>query len=209
MLGVTMHEVSQFLSGSAALIVAMLGVMKFLLNKQEKRINTKTEETLEKILARKLEENLLRLATQAGPSRTRGIDIAFCDIDVALRIPVILDQWAALPWGLWICGVDFAHASTSYLVKCDTTSRLLSHTHEGTETVTVIQGKMEDLDSGKVYLPGTSWEIPAESPHAVHFHAPTDGRSFLALVTVRPALPNPAHTALDLKGLQKLLDPRD
>lgn len=210
MLAATMMEIGQvlgtLLGGTAAIIVGGLKWMQWLNRQQEKRLAATQIATMDEWFTEKLSENMIRLATQAGPARTRCIDIAFSDTEVLLRVPVILEQWIALPWGLWVCGVDFAHGSTGYMVKCDNTSRLLTHTHEGSETVRVIQGTMVDLETGTKYVPGgPAWEIPAKSPHSVHFDAPQDDRSFLALVTVRPALPNPNQAPLQLEGLGRLL----
>lgn len=195
-----MTELTQFLLALAGAVGAIVGAVKLLLHQQDRR--------REKWLADNISSNLISVADAAGHERTRTLDIAFNDAGVQLRIPVILDQWVALPWNLWICGVDFSDNCTKYMLRCENTSRLLTHSHDGSESVMVIQGAMVDIATGNRYAPGDTWKIPERTPHAVHFDAPPDDTSFLALITVKPPLPNSLQAPVDLKGLGKLLDPR-
>lgn len=210
----TPQEWGQLFLGVGSTLGVLLASMKWMFHVQEKRAkqrHTIAEQKQARVmtdwLTAKISENLIRIASQAGPARTRVIDMVFTDTSVKLGIPVVLDQWMALPWGLWVCGVDFNRKSTGYLIKCDTTSRLLTHTHEGSEMVQVIQGTMEDLNTGKRYEAGDMWVIPASAPHMVHFDAPKDDRSFIAMVVVTPALPDPRQSPINLTGLARLIDP--
>lgn len=198
MLGITMHEIHQLLASLATLLVAIIGVFQFYHNLRDKKDR--------KLMATLMKDGLMELAKRAGPGKTQGIDIAFGDPSIAIRYPVILDEWVPLPWGLSVQGANFGHASTSYLLKCDNTARLLSHKHTGSEEVLVIKGEMVDLNTGVRYKPGETWVIPADTPHAVHFDAPPQlNESFMALVTVRPRLPYTSEVPLDLDALPKLL----
>lgn len=201
MLAVALHEVGQFLGGLAAII----GTGKWLVYAISKRNKKEIEEAMASQFFAMIQQNLQRAADQAGPRNTRVIDINFIRDNKLIRIPVIRDTWLTVLPGCDIMGMEFAEAHTVYLLRCENTARIRRHTHEGSESVQVIEGIMRDLSTGTVYKAGETWSIPSREIHSVHFESPPDDSGYgLFMITVTPSLPSSSKVLLQLDGMAQL-----
>lgn len=158
-------------------------------------------------------ESLKAASARAGPENTRIIDITFVGVmfghmksptyDNPLRIPVIRDTWLTVLPGTDLMGDEFGLDKTTYFLRCDNTTRIRRHLHEGEETVQVIQGTMTNALTGEVFGPGDTWTIAPKEVHSVLFEAPDDGHG-LFLITVRPPLPDSSQQTILLDGMHRL-----
>lgn len=198
-------EWGQFLSGAAAATLAFIATAKWVVSILERRNKAAIQEAMSEVFMAKIKNYLTHAAEVAGPHKTRVIDIKFLTPEALIRLPVIVDKWLTVLPGCEIMGDEYASDYTTYFVRVDNAARLRRHTHEGEESVLVIKGSMKDMSSGKVYLPGETWDIPPGTVHSVLFEAPEDSASHgLYLVTVRPPLPTSAQVLLQLDGLATL-----
>lgn len=78
--------------------------------------------------------------------------------------------------------------------------RLPWHHHDGTESVTVIQGTLTDLHTGRVYRAGETWEITPGKAHHSEFL-----RAWCA-AKMRPPLPTGTTRPFRLGGLSNIYD---
>ena len=78
--------------------------------------------------------------------------------------------------------------------------RLPWHHHDGTESVTVIQGTLTDLHTGRIYRAGETWEITPGKPHHSEFL-----RAWCA-AKMRPPLPNGTTRPIRLTNLPNIYD---
>lgn len=187
--------------GIAALLTAALAVVRYWIKDSEKRVETNLDE---KFFAM-LREMLTAAAERAGPAKTRVVDVEFVDPAFSLRFPVIRDTWLSVLPGCDIMGDEFARDRTTYFLRCANTARIRPHRHKGGESVLVISGRMIDLDTGKIYLPGDTWSIAAGEIHSVHFEAPHPlGSHGIYLITVRPPLPDTTQATLDLAAIEQI-----
>lgn len=199
MLIAALHDYGGFLTGLAGILTAGFAILRWMLNRTEKRIKEDQSKQLDLWYHENLQTYMYSAAERAGAKRTRVMDITFTDPVVELRIPVILDEWLAVLPGCYIQGLTFAWNKTSYLLRCDNIARIRSHRHVGTEAVTVVQGRMYDPATEREYFPGEKWTIPAGEPHTVHFESPPEITAHgLFLITVTPPLPDTTQSTLKL-----------
>ena len=78
--------------------------------------------------------------------------------------------------------------------------RIPWHHHDGTESVTIIQGTVTDLHTGRIYGTGETWEISPGRPHHSEFHRA------LCFAKMRPPLPTGATRPINLEGLSQIYD---
>lgn len=200
-----LHDYGPFLGGLAAILSIGFGILKWMIDRAEKRITKQQAENLDSWYFEQLKQMLQAAADKAGAAKTRVIDIHFVHPEITLRIPLIRDLWLTVLPGCDIMGDTFAADKTTYFLRCDNTALIRPHRHSGSEVVTVIHGIMTDLQTGTVYRPGETWRIPAGEVHSVHFEAPRDSPAHgIFLIEVTPPLPDTAHTSLDLDGMASL-----
>ena len=139
---------------------------------------------------------------KAGAENVRVIDLRFQE-GLFFAVPIILDRWLqVLPEGAEVMGDRFGTSVTEYFLRCNHPTRLKDHCHLCEEVVTVLQGEMTDLNTGKVYRMGETWVVPAGEWHAVRFDAPARGHG-LFKVAVKPPLGSPLQTPLQLSDISK------
>ena len=79
--------------------------------------------------------------------------------------------------------------------------RIPWHHHDGTETVTLVEGTMTDLTTGRTYHPGDTWEIPPGTDHTTEFHAA------FAIARMRPPLPTGKTRPMKIEGITQIYEP--
>lgn len=143
-------------------------------------------------------ERMTDAANRAGPDQTHVIRLAFLSGNF-IAVP-LTREWIEIDRSLariQLLGTN--STETEYQLSCPNPYQIESHTHPETEIARVERGQMIDLDTGKRYGVGASWEIPANMPHRVFFAAGTR-----VSITVRPPLPLNSEVPLSLDGLPRI-----
>jgi hypothetical protein len=124
------------------------------------------------------------------------------DSPKCLRIPLSMNRVTECLQGMRLQLVDHSRLETVYSVSTlghHAPIRLHWHYHNESETVQVIRGRVTDVQTGRIYMPGEIWAIEGGSRHAADF----DG---YALCTVRPPLPWASSHPIDLDDISRVYD---
>lgn len=95
--------------------------------------------------------------------------------------------------------------SDATIYEIDTTNhpipvRIPFHHHDGTESVHVIEGTMLDVEKGRRYGPGETWEIPPGIDHVTEF------TQAFCVARMKPCLPTGKTRPMKLDGITKIYD---
>lgn len=180
-------------------VAAVLWPILRRLRRLQKKVDSLTDTSAVGIL-RATKGNILALCRDADPKKIRTLDIRF-EGDIYVSIPVIMGMsYSPFP-GLDLMGLREWDGCTHYSIQTTSNVTLVRHSHEETETVQVIAGTMTDLDSGRVYRSGETWEIAPNEDHRVHFEP-----HGLFMVQIRPPLPGVDVRPVNVDRLEDLAD---
>jgi hypothetical protein len=142
-----------------------------------------------------IRKGMQEAAEEAGPDHTHVIRCSF-----------LTGHYIAAPLTRkWItvdrsgAAVQLLHSdeeSTRYQLDCPGPYEIESHNHPEIERVTVVNGSMADMITGRIYGPGETWEIPEGKNHHVLF-----GTGTMVYIKVVPPLPTIRKVPLNLDDL--------
>jgi uncharacterized RmlC-like cupin family protein len=135
-------------------------------------------------------------ADEAGVDHTHVIRISFLTGHY-VAVPLTRKWVTVARSGAAIQLLHSDHESTRYQLDCPGPYEIESHSHPENEHVTIVYGDMEDMNTGRIYGPGDTWEIPSGVPHHVLFSTGT-----LACIVVTPALPTARQVPISLDDLK-------
>jgi len=166
-------------------------------------LNRKIDTLADTSLKRALEmtrDNAVKVAASADPSKVHTLDLRFPG-DIYVSIGIIMGKsYSPFP-GLEMTGLYSDRDSTHYSLATQQAVTLLRHHHEERETLTVVQGSATDLDSGRIYRTGESWDISPTVDHRVFFEAHS-----LFLVAIRPPLPLASARPVNVEQLPRIAE---
>ena len=125
-------------------------------------------------------------------------------IKTMIHLPLFFDEITEPIDGLKMHCISHTKDATLYEINTlDWPMEVLLdlHSHDRTEKVKVISGRMVDLKHGRVYGPGEEWILPAGEPHTATFHRA------LCIGTMIPALPTAEEQPIDLGAMLHVYDP--
>lgn len=137
-------------------------------------------------------------AVEAGISETYVVRLMFAT-GFSLGVPLVRRQVMVDTSGSSIVLMHSDNEKTRYQLDCPSPYEITTHSHPESESVTVVYGMMEDLDTGKIYYPGDIWTIPPNQHHSVLFYSGTT-----VCIEVRPPLPLLRDVPLDLENLHMI-----
>jgi quercetin dioxygenase-like cupin family protein len=192
------HETGQLLSGMAAMLVALVAAMKFIQDRSEKRIKRHQEATIHNTMRdvlRSLAAQTMRQIEGIPPEKIFSLDVRLRSGE-QIHVPLLAKTWIQYLPSLSLMLIRSCKTETEMLMDVLEPAFLPWHSHTESEAVTVIRGRMIDLQTGHIYGPGETWEIPAESWHRAQFDAGT-----LCRIIVRPPLETAATRPIDLSHM--------
>jgi hypothetical protein len=143
-------------------------------------------------------QNILKLVGKSDQAHIRTLDIRF-EGGIYISLPVIIGvSYSPYP-GLEMTGLRTNHDGTHYTLATQQPVTLVRHCHEEEEGVEVVSGTMTDLDSGRVYRRGETWQIDPNKNHRVYFES-----HGLFLCTIKPPLPLANDRPVNVDRLHEL-----
>lgn len=192
------YAISAIVAAVSAATVALVPILNRL-KKLSSKVDTLSNISTPSLLAA-ARVNVLDAVKGSCPDRVHTLDIKFAQ-GIYVSIPVIVGKTYS-PWpGLDLTGIRSCGDGTFYNLTTTHPVTLVRHSHEEKETVEVIMGSMTDLDSGRVYRKGETWEIEPQRDHRVFFEA-----HGIFVVTVQPPLPKLAERPVSVDRLTELAD---
>jgi hypothetical protein len=196
-----MQDISTFFTHLAIILGAIgtiLAIVKKWINAASKNVQTGLEHILQ--------DNgtaLLRQFESIPPETYLTLDFRQVDGSRELFVPLHPIHIAEPLTGLRLRLI--AARSDCSLYEIDTVNhplpiRIPWHHHDGTETVTLIEGTMTDTSTGRVYRSGETWEIPPGTDHTTEFHCA------FAVARMRPPLPTGKTRPMKIEGITHIYD---
>ena len=193
----SLNEMGVFISGVSALLVALIAVAGWL----DKRCKAHLDLT---------QAGILRAIGSRLRDQTKGVDPAtYVTLDYQmdgaspLRIPLVHDQVTEPLVGFQMVLVDRGEHNGQSVYSITTIAhpeiiRLPWHYHDGTESITVVIGRMVDVATGHTYGPGDVWHIPPGTRHTADFFR------CHAVCTMRPRLPLASDAPANLDAIERV-----
>lgn len=144
---------------------------------------------------RLIRASMEQAAEEAGVHDTYVVRLMFAT-GFSVSVPLVRRQVMVDTSGASIALMHSDSEKTRYQLNAPGPYEIQTHSHPESESVTVVYGLMEDLDTGKVYHPGEVWTIPPNQSHRVLFYSGTT-----VCIEVHPPLPLMRDVSLDLENL--------
>ena len=197
----TNTDIIGYMGGVSGVVIAMLGVIKYgqsvITKKVAKIVNTARADVLQAIGA-----NMERQFANIEKSTYVTLDYRMDGDTTCIRIPLHMGQITECLQGMRLQLIDHSPSETIYSVSTlghHAPIRLHWHYHDEMETVTVVIGTVQDVQTGRIYRVGESWSI---SPGVRHI-ADIDG---YAVCTVRPPLPFASQHPICVQGISSVYE---
>jgi hypothetical protein len=198
---VTIAEVGIIIGSVASMGGLILGIIRYLHTRIDKRIAV-LEVTAKKILAA-AGAQVRRQIEGVDPRTFVTLDYQMDGVEQPLRIPLLFDRVITPLPGFRLQLLDHDRKRTIYSLVTlghNAPLRLHWHYHDEEETVQVIKGRMTDVATGKVFLPGDTWTLAAGVRHTVDFD------NVVCIVTVIPPLPSAHDAPATLDSIERVYD---
>jgi hypothetical protein len=198
---VTIAEVSFIIGSVASMGGLILGIVKYLHSRIDKRIAV-LEVTAKKILAASGAQ-VRRQIEGVDPRTYVTLDYQMDGVEHPLRIPLLFYKVIEPLPGFRLTLLDHDKKRTVYSLVTmghNAPLRLHWHYHDEEESVQVIRGRMTDVATGKVYLPGDTWTLAAGVRHTVDFD------NVFCVVTVVPPLAFAYDSPATLDSIERVYD---
>jgi quercetin dioxygenase-like cupin family protein len=203
MMFLTIPEVGIILSGVAAIVGAAVAALKYIQDRSEKRMIEHCERAMNntmRAVLKGLANATLRQIKDISPADIISFDVRLKSGEV-LCVPLIMRQWIQYLPSMALMLTRHTDTETEFLMEVTDPAFLPWHSHSELEAVTVIRGRMIDLQTAVAYAPGETWEIPPEVFHRAQFDAGT-----LCRVLCRPPLLDAARRPIDLAHMEEAFD---
>lgn len=196
------HDAATLITAITTAVVAVSGIVKFLITRSEKKMTALVGATRTDLL-RAIAHNMERQFEGLDKATYVTLDYRM-DGDIAcLRIPIAYNRVTECLQGMRLQLVDNSHEETVYSISTlghHAPIRLHWHYHEEMELVQVIRGAVVDVSTGRRYTAGEVWVIEPGIRHIADFD------SAYVLCTVRPPLPFASQCPMNLDGIVGVYD---
>lgn len=198
----TPHDAAALITSITAAVVAISGIVKWLITRSERKMTALVSTTREDLL-RAIAHNVERQFEGMDKSTYVTLDYRM-DGDVAcLYIPIAYNRVTECLQGMRLQLVDNSPDETVYSISTlghHAPIRLHWHYHEEMELVQIIRGTVVDVSTGRRYTAGEVWVIEPGIRHIADFDAA------YVLCTVRPPLPFASQRPMNLEGITGVYD---
>lgn len=198
---ITYTEAGQLLVGIAAFMTITWTIFLACF----RRFANRAKEEIQTTLAKMLEDSGAAMQRQfAGVEKATYVTLDYrMDGADTIRIPLCFVRVVSPLLGLRLQLVDHTSKYTKYSISTighHAPVRLHWHFHEAAEVITVIEGTMTDVATGRCYEKGETWAIAPGLKHACDF------MNFYGLATIRPPLPFATTHPINLKSISRVYD---
>lgn len=197
----TNQDTAAYIAAGSGAILSGLAVLKYgqyiLTQRVIKLVQTARADVLQAI-----GNNIERQFANIEKSTYVTLDYRMDGETGCIRIPLHMKEVTECLQGMLLQLIDNSPLKTVYTVNTlshHAPIRLHWHYHDEMETVTVIFGTVTNVQTGRIYRVGESWEI---SPGVRHI-ADIDG---YAVCEVRPPLPFASQHPICLRGIKTVYD---
>ena len=195
------HAWSEIIGAVAALLVAFTGIAVWMDRRAGLRHKSglRIVETTLQAMARRF-ALAIKDAADEDPHGCLTLDFSTPD---GHRMRIAIPKYRKLEvWdGVWMVQrMSHGKDCSNLLLEAPSIATLPSHLHwESVERATVRSGTMKDLESGRVYAAGETWEIPCGTVHSVLFdHAEIE-------LCIKPPLPTAAESPPDVLRAEEFI----
>ena len=119
-----------------------------------------------------------------------------------LSSPIIQGMTLPCYTNITICGISHNQNETLAMLVCDGFGVIGNHTHDEEETIRVESGSMTCMATGKRYVAGDTWVIPADVEHGAFC---TD---LVAILRYHPPLPDGVERPVNLDAMEDIFSPK-
>lgn len=198
----TIAEIAAITTASVAGVGVILSVVKFWLARSDaqiQRIIATTRADVLKAIASNMEKCF------AGLDKTTYVTLDYrMDGDTqCLRIPLAYNRVTECLQGMRLQLIEQSGKETVYSISTlgyHSPIRLHWHYHQEREIIQIIKGSVTDVLTGRKYLAGESWSIPAGIRHIADFD------HCYAVVTITPPLPFASTHPIMLDGIANVYE---
>lgn len=194
----TITEISQLLGAAAAMLATLWAIAiwiaaKICRNRTDEIISATTG-AIQKFISGQMDA----LVSNRDPKSYYTLDLQFPSGE-SLRVPMIPGVPVMALENISICVTAHCKKETIATLVCRGFGHIPTHAHaHHHETVKVISGVVTDLDTGRIYREGETWEIEPGTFHAATF------QNCVLILRYHPPLSTAHERPVDLAAMDKV-----